>query len=74
MEWRAQCRENPHAFRDTILCLLDCDPLAFAELTASRTDSSTDVHDREPTRKERKRSRSIERNSVSRELALQLQA
>jgi transposase-like protein len=73
MEWRAQCRGNPHAFRDTILCLLDGDPLAFAELTAPRTDPGHDVQDRDETRSERRLSRSIERNSVSRELALQLQ-
>jgi transposase-like protein len=34
MEWRARCRNNPSAFRDTILRLLECDPLAFDELTA----------------------------------------
>jgi transposase-like protein len=39
MDWRARCRENPHAFRDTILRLLDCDPLAYAELVAKPTAS-----------------------------------
>jgi transposase-like protein len=74
MEWRAQCRGNPHAFRDTILCLLDGDPLAFAELTGPRMGSSEDVRNQESARKERRLSRSIERDSVSRELAIQLQA
>jgi transposase-like protein len=35
MEWRANCRHNPSAFRDTVLRLLECDPLAFDELTAA---------------------------------------
>jgi len=34
MEWRATCRSNPAAFRDTILCLLRADPLEFAALVA----------------------------------------
>jgi transposase-like protein len=38
MEWRAQCRGNPEAFRDTILCLIDCEPVEFAELTAPQDD------------------------------------
>ena len=39
MEWRSKCRENPWAFRDTILSLLAADPLEFAELIAGPTPS-----------------------------------
>jgi transposase-like protein len=74
MEWRAQCRQNPHAFRDTILCLLDCDPLAFTELTGRGEQSSAVAEGSSYARNERALSRSMERNSVSRELARSLQA
>ena len=36
MEWRATCRHNPRAFRDTVIRLLECDPLAYSELIARR--------------------------------------
>jgi len=34
--WRSQNRHNPHAFRDTVLRLLESDPLAYSELVAGR--------------------------------------
>ena len=34
MEWRSRCRHNPQAFRDTVLRLLECDPLAYTDLIA----------------------------------------
>ncbi len=36
MEWRSTCRKNPRAFRDTVVRLLQCDPLAYSELIARR--------------------------------------
>jgi transposase-like protein len=39
MEWRAKSRANPSAFRDTILRLLETDPLEFEELIAGPTPS-----------------------------------
>jgi len=32
--WRAQHRDNPNAFRDTVLALLHAEPLSLDELTA----------------------------------------
>jgi transposase-like protein len=37
MDWRSRCRRNPHAFRDTVLRLLERDPLAYADLIAKST-------------------------------------
>ena len=34
IEWREESRENPFAFRDTVLRLLGGDPLEYAELVA----------------------------------------
>jgi hypothetical protein len=31
-EWRARCRRRPDAFRDTVLCLLECNPLEYEAL------------------------------------------
>ena len=35
-QWRAESRENPYAFRDTVLRLLGGDPLAYAQLVGNR--------------------------------------
>ena len=43
IEWRANCRTNPSAFRDTILRLLACEPLAFEQLIAGPTPSRSHV-------------------------------
>jgi transposase-like protein len=46
MEWRAACRENPSAFRDTVLRLLDCDPVEFHELTKRPKTAAAKSQDR----------------------------
>ena len=35
-QWRTESRENPYAFRDTVLRLLGGDPLAYAQLVGNR--------------------------------------
>jgi transposase-like protein len=37
IDWRSRCRHNPRAFRDTVLRLLECDPLAYTDLIARRS-------------------------------------
>jgi transposase-like protein len=34
--WRARHRDNPNAFRDTVVALLHADPLSFSELVGAR--------------------------------------
>ena len=35
--WRSESRDNPDAFRDTVLRLLGGDPLAYAQLVSGRS-------------------------------------
>ena len=46
MQWRTESRENPYAFRDTVLRLLGGDPLAYAQLVGNRTNGAapTELH------------------------------
>jgi transposase-like protein len=46
MEWRAICRQNPSAFRDTVQQLLDCDPVEFDQLTARAAKPGVKLQDR----------------------------
>jgi hypothetical protein len=39
-QWRTESRENPYAFRDTVLCLLGGDPLAYSQLVGARGNGS----------------------------------
>lgn len=50
--WRARHRDNPNAFRDTILALLQADPLSLEELIArdSAADAARLGGDAQPTR------------------------
>jgi transposase-like protein len=48
-QWRAESRENPYAFRDTVLRLLGGDPLAYAQLVGNRSNGTPNPSELHPT-------------------------
>jgi transposase-like protein len=54
IQWRSESRQNPNAFRDTVLRLLGGDPLAYSQLVSGRSYTPPRTTETRPSEEPRK--------------------